>query len=223
MACIDGDVSPNVKEHFAECARCASEVAKLAQTQARLVEKLYRVSCPSPEALGEYGLAIVSEPDRVAIARHVLDCPRCAEELQVLRDFLGHAKATPAGHSLRERAARIIATLVQPPLQPAGAFRGSGDSAGLAFQAGALAVQLSHIPAAPPPLATMMGLIWNDADSDADLTGAAHLLVADGVEARAEIDHLGNFCIESITAGVYQLELFVAGQVVVIEDLRFQT
>jgi hypothetical protein len=222
MACIDGDVSPNVKQHLAECARCASDVAKYARAQGRLVKKLYRVACPSPDALGEYGLAVDSQPDHVAIAQHVLECPRCAEELQVLRDFLGREKATPTGQSLRERAVRIIATLVQPSLQPAGAFRGSVDRAGPTFQAGALGIQLSRIPAAPLPLATMMGLIWIDDDQEADLTGTAHVFDAGGFEADAKIDELGNFWIESITAGVYQLELFVAGQVVVIEDLHFQ-
>jgi hypothetical protein len=164
-------------------------------------------------------LAIASERDRVTVARHVLECPRCAEELQVLREFLA---PQTADRGVLEHVARIFATMV-PPLQPAGAFRGSVDSGDLTFRAGALGVQLKCIPAQRPGDATIMGLVWSDDDPGADLAGEALLLDTGGVEVRARIDHLGNFAFESVGEGTHQLELSVAEHVVVVEDLRFRS
>lgn len=66
-----------------------------------LSRSLYRVDCPAAEALGEYQLDLLDAPEREQVARHVALCPHCAEEVAGLGRYLRLVAAdlafTPAG------------------------------------------------------------------------------------------------------------------------------
>jgi hypothetical protein len=67
--------------------------------------------CPSPYALGEYGLRLLYGGRRATVLRHVLLCSPCARELSVLRSFLwAEAPAAPPAEARTPSAAdRIVA------------------------------------------------------------------------------------------------------------------
>src|SRR5512141_3070774 len=88
VAYVDGDAPPRVVEHIRSCPSCRAEARQYAQVQGRLHQALHRFDCPTPLALGEYNLGLVSAEDRTHIAAHVLECPACADELRALRAFL---------------------------------------------------------------------------------------------------------------------------------------
>src|ERR1700704_827699 len=60
----------------------------LEATQQRLRGILYRFDCPAPLTLGEYVLDLLAMPARTELARHVLECELCDEELRAARTFL---------------------------------------------------------------------------------------------------------------------------------------
>src|SRR5581483_857715 len=127
------------------CAACAAEATRYAETQARLRRTLGRFDCPSPHEIGEYELGMLGEAERVRIAGHLRDCPRCADELRTLRGFLATEITLPVGPV--ERLRRLVATLVAPAPQPAlGGLRGSGAEAISTYRAGAITVTLTLEP-----------------------------------------------------------------------------
>jgi hypothetical protein len=52
-----------------------------------------RGACPPPHALGEHELDLLPRDERVRVAAHLADCPRCAAERRTLRAFLAAASA----------------------------------------------------------------------------------------------------------------------------------
>ncbi|MGH2371729.1 MAG: hypothetical protein ACRDI2_26450, partial [Chloroflexota bacterium] len=188
---------------------------------------LYRFDCPPALLLGEYELGLVTPEARTQIARHVLDCSRCAEELQVLRsslaaDFLAEA-APEVG--LAERVRRVVATLFVPPPSPAyAALRGPGQDAARTYHADGLSITLGPGPQAQRGRVALIGLIVQEDAAAESLAGSqAHLIAPGGESETAEIDELGNFGFDDIAPGTYQIELRLPGQIVVIEDVGVGT
>src|SRR5438094_803241 len=111
MACADGDASSVIIEHVQRCAACAEEVSAYTRAQRRLRHTFYRMNCPSAEALGDYEQGLTSAAERLAIASHVVACPRCTEDLQTLRTFLASTPDRPATRpSIMSGLRRILAT-----------------------------------------------------------------------------------------------------------------
>ncbi|HEX2034509.1 MAG TPA: hypothetical protein VHS99_10020, partial [Chloroflexota bacterium] len=125
LAFVDGVASAEVVEHLRQCPECASEASALARLVGRLKGSLGRFNCPSPQLLGEYELGFVTPEARTEIARHVVDCPRCNDELHTLRSFLAGDPTADLAHAPREglvaRVRRVVATLFVPPVGTAGA------------------------------------------------------------------------------------------------------
>ena len=88
IAYVDGEASPGVVAHVQSCAACATQVRSYARAQQWLQHALCRFNCPPSHALGEYGLGLLVGEDRSRIAAHVLACPHCDEELQILLTLL---------------------------------------------------------------------------------------------------------------------------------------
>lgn len=237
MAYADGEASESVVEHVHACRHCAAEAAGLRRDSRRLTTALYRFECPPPQQLGEYALDVLEPEQRTSIAAHVLACPRCADELQGLRTFLS---VEPEPHvSPIERVRRVIAAVLTPRggTSPAAALRGSGgladasQAASQTYEAGVIAVSVGMSPAVQPRHVTLVGLVWS-------LAGDSGFERFAGREARlgpqpaeepagtrdqarsAIIDEFGNFVIEDVPPGTYQLEIALEDEIVVVEDVR---
>jgi hypothetical protein len=197
-------------------------VAFYAQAQNRLRHTFYRITCPSAEVFGDYELGLVSDAERVAIAGHVLECRRCAEELQVLREFMAPDTAVePAQAGAFDRLVRMVATAFVPPLQPAlGAMRGSADSASRNFRAGSLAMKITQTSEPRQSGRILVGLVWQDDKPAAELSGEARLFGTGGYSRTTPIDRFGNFTFENVDPGTYHVELQIEMHVTVVEELR---
>jgi anti-sigma factor RsiW len=167
--------------------------------------------------------------ERTRLASHLLDCPRCADEVAEIRRFQTTFVPFPAiTAALAETVRRLFATLV---VQARPVTRSDAPSQGWPRQYQAEALSLSlHLSRQAGGEIMLLGILTS-ADSrlavDAfdgvtvDLYSAATL--AQATQQRpalsARVDDLGNLLLAPIPAGSYTLIVRLPGQEVVIEDL----
>jgi hypothetical protein len=183
---------------------------------------LYRFDCPSPLTIGEYVLDLTDSSTRVEIARHVLDCGLCNDELKTARAFMATELVAPTPgiwHGLR----RIVASLLTPAAEVMayGMARGS-EAGGSQYRAGPVKIVVGSGPGTARGSAMVDGLILHDfappealADREVALLDSAQL--QDHV---TRTDDLGGFAFEDVASGTYTLEVTLSDEVVVIEDMR---
>jgi hypothetical protein len=223
VAYVDGDASGDVMDHIRECAVCAAEARQYARAQRRMGRSLFRFDCPPPQILGEYHLAMVPPEDRQAIAAHVVDCPRCADELATLRAFMVTDVVEPmSAPGLGERLRRVVATLLAPSTGPAYAgLRGSTDERVRTYLAGDVAITISFAPQPRRRLGTVVGLVTHQGTSAGSPIGRDVILeeavpqAATGSTRHAQIDDLGNFTFDDVAFGTYRLIVRLADEIVV--------
>ena len=215
LAHADGQAPERVLAHLRRCSSCRDEARGYADWQRALRQRLRRFDCPSPHTLGEYQLGVLPAEEGRLIAAHGASCPRCADELRVLRSFLASEPEPSLG--LTDRVRRIVARLVAAPLGPVGVgLRGAGQSQ--TYRAEGLGVALTATTARRGRGA-FVGLVWLEERGRAELGGVATLVGSDGQSRQAPIDGQGNFAFEDLPAGVGQLTLLLADAIVVVEDV----
>src|ERR1700687_143529 len=93
LAYLDDNASRSVSDHLRACQYCRAEARSLFEIQRSFQTVLRRAECPSPQQIGEYKLDLVWPERRHRVAAHIVDCPRCAEELASTRAFLADTRA----------------------------------------------------------------------------------------------------------------------------------
>ena len=116
-AYIEGAASDAVNTHLRRCAYCRAEMKALRSTLREIRAVAYRATCPPPELLYDFYHHSLSKSRVLGVARHVRECPSCAEELA----FLAREERADAASWL-DAAIRNITAILRPPmlnLQPA--------------------------------------------------------------------------------------------------------
>jgi hypothetical protein len=175
-----------------------------------LSSTLYRISCPSPDDLGEYHLQMLSNEETEAIRQHLATCPHCSREIaqlqSYLKDLAPDLEFAPQEDSIQERVKIWIAKLLPPPdpaLRPAFGLRGEAESP-LMFEAGSyqLTLEIQDDPA-KPGFRTILGLVIGGADRLQQVE-----LWQDGRSIQTTtLDELGNFVFAGVQPGHYDLIL----------------
>ena len=225
LAYAHGEAPSRVVEHVRGCMHCAAEAGDYAWEQWRLASRLHRVTCPSPHALGEYELAVLSPEERTRVAAHARDCRRCADELHQLREFLADEPRV-AGARLGLGIRRIIAALVAPPAWPAlagyAAVRSAGSAPPRTYRAEDVTFAISVGSASPGTggRASLAGLIGREGTALETIGGATVTLTAeDGAALTAEVDDFGGFAFDELPPGTHRLEVLLGDRLVTIEAL----
>jgi hypothetical protein len=220
LACADGAAPLGVREHVEGCEHCAAEVASYTRAHQALKQRFFRFKCPPPEALGDYELTVLPEEERVALAQHVVECPRCTEDLRTLRSFLRASSAAEPEISAFAQVRRVMATAFAPPRNLAyGGLRGATTPTSATYRTGSLSVKLEQSATPGRRESSVIGLIWGTDDREATLRGEARL-VSELASLASPIDDLGNFTFARVPHGAHQLELHLSEQIVVVEALR---
>lgn len=178
-----------------------------AKMERELTAALYRLDCPDGTELGEFHLNFLAAPRRRAIAQHLEVCPHCAQELAQLQSFL--AELAPdlgqgAYKPLRVWVARLVSQLSAGnggnSWQPAFAVRG-GDFPPLVYEAGDAQVVVEVQNDASPGHKLLVGLVLGVEPEGliADLWRGEEMI------QRVEVDELGNFILNNIAPGRYEL------------------
>jgi hypothetical protein len=218
MAYVDGEATPEVAERIAANPQWSEEARGYARVQEALQQRLYRFDCPSSQTLGEYELGMLATVERTRIAQHVVACPHCLAELETLRAFMTvEADLPPVGTI--ERVRRFVATLVPAPRGAVAGLRGASDAATRVYHAGPFTITLD-VAAMRRGRAQIIGLIWRE-DGDVLPPGStASLVGASGTVATAEVDDLGNCAFDDVGAGLWQVEVRVGDDIIIIEEIR---
>jgi hypothetical protein len=142
-------------------------------------------------------------------------------ELRVLREFQSARAAQPvSGPRGLDYVLQVLATRLSQAPEPAAALRGASESQTVSYAAGALTINLTQYVESSGVGTTIVGLVWYEDDSNANVDGFADLIDSGGEARLATIDRLGNFIFEGVPSGAYRLELRISPRVVRVGDLQ---
>ncbi len=222
------DVSAETRQHLTECPTCAGHAAAYRQLASALTARLFRWGCPNTQEISEYAGGWLRGKRRRALTLHIRRCPRCAEELEVSRQFLASTSSPPAPRP------RLIARLL--PHRAIGpvlaGLRGgsSADSEGWPRQYQVDSISLSLHRAAPSMGgrgAMLLGLISRaEAPPEAFADVEVRLIPSGSPDepplVTEQIDDLGNFVLSPVPAGRFDLLILLPEGDLVIEGLELR-
>ncbi len=201
LAYLNGDLDEQT-ENLEITDEIQARLDELAHVQKRLSARLHRIECPQTAELGEYYLHNLSPSQRLLIAAHLRTCLRCREELEELQDYLG------SGSGLVEKLRMVLARRLSPgaDLLAAGAPSGvRGDDAEIhQFEAEGVQITLQfETDPAQPGRRVAMGLIMGMEPA------ATRVLLwrENELATSARVDELGNFVVDDLEPGEYELAI----------------
>jgi hypothetical protein len=173
-----------------------------------LAAHLYRLTCPSPDELGEYNLKLLPAERAVAVTQHLPLCAHCRQEVTQLQAYLADL-APELEYSLRERAQIWIARLLPQGHSsgfspgPALVFRGE-DEGPRTYEAGGvqLHVDVQDDPARPGHK-SVVGLVIGAPETAVSV----QLWQTSQLVQETSLDEWGNFTLAGIIPGSYDLIL----------------
>jgi hypothetical protein len=218
LAYLDGEADPETKLHLEQCLYCRERADALARERNILTSRLYRISCPSTEELGEFHLRMLP-PDRMLIvSQHLRECPHCTREIAQLKEFLSDLAPGPEGGLLRQTKL-LIAQLVAGQGgfvagEPSFALRGESEGP-LTYEVDGILIVID-IQQAIDGKINIFGQIA--ADRQDDWTAALVKLKQEAqLELTTAVDDLGAFRFEGLSPSPVDLQIEARdGTVVVI-------
>lgn len=226
----EGMLSAQEQAHFDTCPICQQRLDTYADMTHALTSRLHRRLCPSAVRLNYYCLNMVPAEEHTRIASHLLDCPRCADEVAEIRRFQAAFEPFPeAISSLSETIRRIFATLVVQRAQPVTRASVPSEEWPRQYQAEALSLSL-HLSRQADGGLMLLGILTSsdpaqtvDAFDGVTVDLYSGATFAETVKQEpvltARVDDIGNLLLTPIPAGSYTLILRLPGQEVVIENL----
>ncbi len=237
IAAIDGEAGPDVMAHLRDCPYCWERAHVFENMQGLLRKQLFRMFCPTSEELAAYQQGLLNGDQQALITKHLKECPHCMREFNLLeqlsRETLPARSPPPtngeSAHAhngaLPGKLRRIAAKLVTPPAQPLagayGALRGPSQASQYAYHAENLQLTLGvQRVVSRADRRVIHGALELDDELYEVLSGAtAHLSHNETLIRTAELDELGNFVLDDIAPGTYQLALHLPDREVIVEAL----
>jgi hypothetical protein len=222
LAYIDGEAGTAVASHVEACPDCRERAQALAQLQNALQARLYRLTCPAPETLGDYQLSLLAVEQAIQIAQHLQECPHCTREIAQLREYLREPElpfSSSAWEPLKVLVARMSGDRGEAGGRPlANALRGV-DEGPMTFEAEGVLIVLDLQPASRGGWKIHGQVAAEEQDR---WTGAqVELRQADKTLMATGIDELGAFQFDQVPAGPAELYLLPEDGPVVIANLEF--
>lgn len=211
IAAIDGEADSATLAHLASCPHCAARARSIGQFQDHLRHTLFRQCCPPPETLGDYHFGLLKPARRRAIAAHLATCPHCTRELAELEAYLAELRPE-LEPGLVERVRVLVARLISTGtggvglgLQPAyGGLRGNEEAGPALYEADGYQVSLMiDADLNHPGRQVILGLVTGESTTGMDV----HLNVDGHLVRATAVDEAGNFVLDELEPGTYQLIL----------------
>jgi hypothetical protein len=236
IAAIDGEAGPDVMAHLRDCRYCADRAHVFEEMQGLLRKQLFRMFCPTSDELAAYQQGMLSGDQRATIAEHLKECPHCAREQKLLEQLTSEtqpARSPPSSQGngqldharpskLRQIAAKLLDIPSARPFAGAyGALRLPSQASQYAYHAENLQLTLGVQPVVSrADRRVVHGALELDDALYESLDGAtAQLLHNDTLIRTAELDELGNFVLDDLAPGTYQLALRLPDREVIVEAL----
>jgi len=236
IAAIDGEAGPEVMAHLRDCHYCAERARVFEEMQGLLRKQLFRMFCPTSDELAAYQQGMLNGGQRAPITEHLKECPHCTREFNLLEQLSSEAlparsppwdqrigqnnRSVPS--NLRRIAAELIDTHPARPLVGAyGALRLPSQTSQYAYHAENLQLTLGVQPVVSrADRRVVHGALELDDEIYESFDGAtAHLLHNETLIRTAELDELGNFVLDDLAPGTYQLALRLPDREVIVEAL----
>lgn len=196
---LDGTSDPERKKIIEKNEQHQSRLKFLGDLQSHLEARLYRSNCPDSLTLGEYYFENLSSDAKEWIKKHLQECPYCTQEIAELAEFLKPSWVR-----------RVVAWLVSGKdaggtgeLVPALQVRGEGDGI-LVYQADEAQIVVDlQTDRVHPGYQAIIGLITGIEASNYEVV----LWQETGEMVRSHVDELGNFVMDRLKPGEYELEI----------------
>jgi hypothetical protein len=222
LAFAGGERDEALAAHLPSCAACTEALAGYAAAEHALRARLYRSDCVTTMELGELALDLL-QPERATIVRaHLAGCPRCGVEFAGLRDALQTdplLDLVPRPSPLRRLIARLLSTPAE--VMAYGMVDAATHNPTRTYEAEGIRVSLTLAREEGDAVHrwTLHGMmVESDAESISP-PGTARLLLNGQLISESRIDDLGTFVIVGLSAGIYDLELRLAGGLIALEAL----
>jgi len=237
IAAIDGEAGPDVMAHLRDCPYCSERAHVFENMQGLLRKQLFRMFCPTSEELAAYQQGLLNGDQQALITKHLKECPHCMREFNLLeqlsRETLparsppptngesAHAHNGALPGKLRRIAAKLVTPRAQPLAGAYGALRGPSQASQYAYHAENLQLTLGvQRVVSRADRRVIHGALELDDELYEVLSGAtAHLSHNETLIRTAELDELGNFVLDDIAPGTYQLALHLPDREVIVEAL----
>jgi hypothetical protein len=237
IAAIDGEAGPEVMAHLRDCPYCSERARVFEDMQGLLRKQLFRMFCPTSEELAAYQQGLLNGDQRTLITEHLEDCPHCTREFNLLeqlsRETLPARSPPPtngtSAHThndvlpskLRQIAAKLLPSPAKPFADAYGALRGPSHTSQYAYHAENLQLTLGvQRVVSRADRRVIHGALELDDELYEVLSGAtAHLSHNETLIRTAELDELGNFVLDDLAPGTYQLALRLPDREVIVEAL----
>jgi hypothetical protein len=202
LAYLEGTADPIIRELVEHSDAYQKRIRELTNQQRVLKTQLYRRSCPSTDQLDEYFLGTISKQNKHEIDEHLQKCPYCTRELVQYEVFLDKSKLAP---SWVDRIKIVVAQLLDNQqfnsFQPALAVRGS-EVEPIIYEGEGILVALNiQDDVAHPGRKSVVGFIVG---MEEELI-QAHLWQGGQHHSIATVSDSGNFSIDSLLPGTYEL------------------
>jgi hypothetical protein len=237
IAAIDGEAGPDVMAHLRDCPFCSERAHVFADMQGLLRKQLFRMFCPTSEELAAYQQGLLNSDQQAHISEHLKECPHCTREYNLLEQLSREtlpARSPPqtngkSAHAhndtLPAKLRQIAAQLLTPPEKPLvgayGTLRGPSHASQYAYHAENLQLTLGvQRVVSRVDRRVIHGALELDDELYEVLSGAtAHLSHNETLIRTAELDELGNFVLDDLDPGTYQLALHLPDREVIVEAL----
>jgi len=237
IAAIDGEAGPDVMAHLRDCPFCSERAHVFADMQGLLRKQLFRMFCPTSEDLAAYQQGLLNGDQRARITEHIKECPHCTREFNMLEQLAREtlpARSPPPengkssqAHSgalsgkLRQVAAKLLASPPHPLASAYGALRGPSQASQYAYHAEnlQLTIGIQRVASRAERRVIHGALELDDELYDVFSGATAHLSHNETLIRTAELDELGNFVLDDLAPGTYQLALRLPDREVIVEAL----
>jgi len=237
IAAIDGEAGSDVMAHLRDCPYCSERAHVFEDMQGLLRKQLFRMFCPSSEELAAYQQGLLKGGQQAFITEHLKECPHCTREFNLLEQLSNEtlpARSPPPTNGksayahtrnlsgkLRQIAAKLLPAPTNSLAGAYGALRGPSQASQYAYHAENLQLTLGvQRVVSRTDRRVLHGALEIDDELCAELTGAtAHLSHNETLIRTAELDELGNFVLDDLPPGTYQLALHLPDREVIVEAL----
>ncbi|MEP7188916.1 MAG: hypothetical protein ABI901_07000, partial [Roseiflexaceae bacterium] len=237
IAAIDGEAEPDVTAHLRDCPYCSERAHVFETMQGLLRKQLFRMFCPTSEELAAYQQRLLNGSQRALITEHLKECPHCTREFNLLEQLAGEllpARSPPPANGtsdhvhngalpgkLRQIAAKLLPTSASPFAGAYGALRGPSQASQYAYRAENLQLTLGvqRVVSRTDRRVIHGALELDDVLYDVFNGATACLSLNETLIRTAELDELGNFVLDDLAPGTYQLALHLPDREVIVEAL----
>ena len=150
IAALDNEVPPDIAAHLRDCPDCRARFEAEQAFEGGLMQKLFRVDCPTLDKLRDYAFDLLIGDIQRTIEQHLQRCRYCRQEITSMKNFSDTATAQLDNPTISRPSQPQKWPLVPPnaiigssaSINSIAGFRGRGFINGVMLDAVGVAVSL---------------------------------------------------------------------------------